>query len=665
MFKLSLIVIALSITTAINGIVTFVAWRRKKKQYGLFFALGMTGITLWTFAATLDYASVPLHLKILFSKIEAVGYHSAFAFFAVFSIHYAGMEHWLERKWLRFLLTLIPVMNILLTVTNELHGWVWSGYVQSAAGFYIFEYGPAFAWIIINSYSLIVFIFLNAWAAYRKGSDFTRRQARILMFALLFPVAINLLYRLGAWGIRGVDWTSITFSISSLLFAYALYGIKLLDIVPIARDKLINNMTDPMLVLDLQNRIVDINKQAAKVLGASPADLIGADLSHVIPAARSLLGQPPEREVKDEFLIDSVDVQYFDVLLSPVRDERQVLIGRFILARDITERKQNELRLTQLTQAVEQSPVSVVITDPDGKIVYVNPRFLALTGFSVEEVKGKTPRIVKSDHTPPETFTDLWATIKSGKTWRGELLNKKKNGELYWELEVISPVVDADGTIINFIAVKEDVTARKESEKRLLEANRQLEEKLKEIESLQVVLLEQAIRDPLTGLFNRRFLNEALGRELARAEREGYPICFILMDLDGFKKINDTYGHAAGDVVIQNFANQLKRMTRAGDIVCRYGGEEFLLVLPNTPVPYASQIAERLRHDFENSGISFAGFHVKTTTSCGISEFPSNGVSAEKVLAAADMALYSAKEQGRNRVVLCSDTAASGSFGGS
>ena len=652
MFILTAIASALFTTTVINIMVTLVAWKRGKDASGRLFALGMTAITLWTLSAALDYAAVPLDLKVFFAKLEAVGYHSAFALFAAFSIHYAGNQLWLKSIWGRALLIGNPLFNILLTATNELHGWIWSGFVREDNNIVVFESGPAFSWVILTSYGLIILIFLNVWMAFRKGSEFARRQARILMFALLFPVAINLLYRLGVGHVRGVDWTSITFSITSLLIIYALYGMKFLDIAPVARDKLVDNLSDAMFVLDLKNRIVDINREAANILGTTPAFLIGRDLTEALPLARSFLERPPEREVKDEFFIDLADKRYFDVLLSPVRDERQKLVGRLIIARDITERKWNELRLLQLTQAVEQSPVSVVITDPNGHIVYVNPRFLDLSGFSLEEVQGKTPRIVKSDHTPPEIFKELWETIKSGKTWRGELLNKKKNGELYWELEVISPVFDHAGHTINFIAVKEDVTARKEAEARLLEVNRKLEERLKDIEGLQVILREQVIRDPLTGLYNRHFLNEALGRELARAKREEYPICFLLMDLDNFKKINDTYGHAAGDITIQNFSNILKKQTRAGDIVCRYGGEEFLLVLPNTDISAAAEIAERLRRDFENSAISFAGFQINATTSCGISEFPSDGETEEKVLAAADLALYAAKERGRNRVVI-------------
>lgn len=651
MFELTPIAAALAVTTIVNCIVTFISWKRRRARYGLYFALGMTAVTLWTLAAALDYAAIPLGLKIFFAKIEAVGYHSAFALFAVFAMHYAGNERWLEKKWFRAFLLFIPLSNILLTITNDLHGWIWSGFTPQPGNVYTFEYGPAFSWIIFDSYFLIFFIFLNVWAAFRKGSDFTRRQARILMFALVFPVAVNILYRLGAGGVEGVDWTSITFSISSLLILYALYGIRLLDIVPVAHDVLLRNLGDAMLVLDMQNRIVDVNREAVNIFGVETAALIGRDLTAVVPSTRSFLEQPPEREVKDEFSTGAENVRHFDVLLSPVWDNAGKLIGRLIVARDITERKQNELRLLQLTQAVEQSPVSVVITDPDGHITYVNPKFLSLTGFTFEEVRGKTPRVIKSDRMAPEIYVELWKTIKSGRAWRGELLNRKKNGELYWEFEVIAPVLDHDGKIINFIAIKEDVTARKEAEEKLLRVKEQLEEKLGEIEALQSTLREQAIRDSLTGLHNRHFLNEALGRELARAKRGGYPICFILMDIDLFKQINDTYGHAAGDLAIRYFAGILQEFTRAGDISCRYGGEEFLIVLPNTDIESAAQIAERLRSSVEGAKIPVEGFELQITISCGVSEYPAHGETQAAFLAAADKALYAAKNGGRNKVV--------------
>lgn len=651
MFELTPIVAALAVTTAVNCIAAFVSWKRRRARYGLYFALGMTAITLWTLAAALDYAAVPLGLKIFFAKIEAAGYHSAFALFAVFAMYYAGNERWLQNKWLRAAILFIPLSNILLTLTNNLHGWVWSGFTPQPGNVYVFEYGPAFSWIIFDSYFLIFFIFLNIWSAFRKGSDFTRHQARILMFALVFPSAVNILYRLGAGGVKGVDWTSITFSISSLLILYALYGIRLLDIVPIAHDELIRNLGDAMFVLDMQNRIVDVNREAANILGLAAAALPGRELTDLIPSARAFLKQPPEREVKDEFSTGSANPRHFDALLSPVWDHAGKLIGRLLVARDITERKQNELRFLQLTQAVEQSPVSVVITDLDGRITYVNPKFLSLTGFTFEEVRGETPRVIKSGRMAPEIYVELWKTIKAGQTWRGELLNRKKNGELYWELEVIAPVLDHDGKIINFIAIKEEVTARKQAEEKLLHANEQLEEQLGEIRALQFILREQAIRDSLTGLHNRHFLNEAFGRELARAKRGGFPISFILMDIDFFKQINDAYGHAAGDLVIQYFAGILQEFTRAEDISCRYGGEEFLIVLPNTGIKSAAQIAERLRSSVEGAKIPVEEFELQITISCGVSEYPAHGETQSAVLAAADKALYAAKNGGRNKVI--------------
>ncbi|HSN23283.1 MAG TPA: diguanylate cyclase, partial [Methylomicrobium sp.] len=176
-----------------------------------------------------------------------------------------------------------------------------------------------------------------------------------------------------------------------------------------------------------------------------------------------------------------------------------------------------------------------------------------------------------------------------------------------------------------------------------------------EIQLLQAKLHEQAIHDPLTGLYNRRYLNETLGRELARAERENYPISFVMIDIDHFKGVNDKFGHSTGDVVLQKLSTQLMSQTRYGDIVCRYGGEEFLAILLNVSTEVAFQIAERWRLSFLGSTLLLDHGETKASISCGIAEFPIHGKTDKELIAMADKAMYHAKTTGRNRVVIWQD----------
>ena len=175
------------------------------------------------------------------------------------------------------------------------------------------------------------------------------------------------------------------------------------------------------------------------------------------------------------------------------------------------------------------------------------------------------------------------------------------------------------------------------------------------LKKAQMDLQEQAVRDALTGLYNRRYLDETLEREVARATRESQPISFVMLDIDHFKRVNDDFGHNEGDAVLQKLAGLLLRYTRVDDIVCRYGGEEFLIVLPNVTSAIAFQVAERWRTSFVEQNTSFDGIKGKATLSCGISEFPTHGNSREELISTADKALYHAKEMGRNRVIIWQD----------
>ena len=189
-------------------------------------------------------------------------------------------------------------------------------------------------------------------------------------------------------------------------------------------------------------------------------------------------------------------------------------------------------------------------------------------------------------------------------------------------------------------------------EKALLSANGELQQQLSEIHALQAQLREQASRDPLTGLYNRRYLDATLGRELARCERERQNLSLILIDIDYFKQINDRYGHQAGDEVIKKVASMLNQQARAADVACRYGGEEFLLLLPNMPRAIALERAEQWRSAVAETTVLFQEFCLQATVSVGIAIYPDHGQSPEELIRCADVALYRAKSEGRNRVVL-------------
>jgi diguanylate cyclase (GGDEF)-like protein len=197
-----------------------------------------------------------------------------------------------------------------------------------------------------------------------------------------------------------------------------------------------------------------------------------------------------------------------------------------------------------------------------------------------------------------------------------------------------------------------EVAERRRAEDELREANRRLQVQIGEVEALQGKLREQAIRDPLTGLYNRRFFTETLQRELARSRREGRALSLAMIDLDHFKDVNDAHGHEGGDRALEAFGTFLLERTRGGDIACRYGGEEFVVLLPGAPGPAASARAEDWRVALQELRVPHAGKSLALTVSIGVAEFPAHALSADDLLRIADVALYQAKREGRNRVVL-------------
>lgn len=699
-------------------------------------------------------------------------------------------------------------------------------------------------------------------------------------------------------------------------------------------------------------RILYVNPALARMFGYSRSELVGQDLLILIhpdcrPAvARKLAGTAAGRRGEPLFEClglrkdgQAIDIEVAGSFPASLRG-RPAQVGGIL---DLTRYKQAEKQLQKLSQAVEQSPATVVITDAQANIEFVNPKFTRLTGYTFEEVLGKNPRILKSNLTPAATYEGLWTSILSGREWRGEFINRKKNGEIYWESASISAIRNAAGMITHFIAVKEDISERKRAEEALrkteeefrklfseavegvfrtspdgkfivanpavarilgygsaedliaaindsgrqvwlnpeerqhvmqlleeqgalwkyecqfqrkdgtpiwvsinvrksagpdgkaeyfhgsfedITERRQARESLEEAHqklarSLEVLkrrseevatlgefgrllqsclnseeayriiqsychklfpyfsggvyltaaarnlvqivtswgepgasepsfapdecwalrggrmhfvaeqnmpaqcghmphhpelsyfclplmaqgeamgilhiecqsdiefehsedweefkksrqelasavaehvalalanlqlretLRTQSIRDPLTGLFNRRYMEESLQREVLRASRTNATIGILLLDIDHFKQYNDTFGHEAGDAVLKGIGRLLQKQVRGDDIACRFGGEEFVLIMPGALPEVAQQRAERVREAVRHLTVNFHGQTLGSiTVSIGVAIYPLQGSDAESVLQCADKALYRAKESGRDQAVL-------------
>ena len=307
------------------------------------------------------------------------------------------------------------------------------------------------------------------------------------------------------------------------------------------------------------------------------------------------------------------------------------------LETEISEHKLTAGNLRKLSQAIEQSPVSVMITDLKGDIEYVNPEFCKVTGYSAEEVKGKNPRFLKSGHTPKSQFINMWNSITTGQQWSGELYNKKKNGDLFWENVTISPIKSSEGKSTHYLAIKEDISIRKDYEEQLM---------------------YQASYDKLTDLPNRTLAFDRLKQTLASAIRDKKRLAVIYIDFDHFKNINDTLGHTAGDSFLVSMAERLKGITRDVDTVARLGGDEFMLILTGseknsqdeTLAEYeehiktkAAEILEKVAQPCVVEDMEFS-----VTASIGIAIFPEDGDDPHILLKNADTAMYRGKRKGRN-----------------
>ena len=301
--------------------------------------------------------------------------------------------------------------------------------------------------------------------------------------------------------------------------------------------------------------------------------------------------------------------------------------------------------LNEYKKAVDLSNI-VSKTNPKGIITYVNDEFCDISGYEEHELIGKPHNIIRHPSMDPRAFKDLWDTIKSKRPWHGIVTNMKKDGRKYIVATTVVPILDVDGDIIEYIAIRHDITELEDAKEQLKNINDAMKHKVDELYSMTSVLEKQATYDSLTNIYNRMKFEELFSIEIRSALNEEKSLSMIIFDIDHFKVINDTYGHQIGDEILVDIASLISKNIKLQDIFARWGGEEFIILLPGTDLDSAMLFAEKLRKLIEKFPFKDVG---KLTASFGAGELEkdeSKTTFFEKV----DKALYLAKENGRNRV---------------
>jgi len=510
-------------------VLSILAWRRRQADGGtaLFYLMIAMIIWTWTYALHWIFPDWPKPFFWLDATYAGVVATPALTF--LFALQTARPGYRIA-KHIRLILLIEPVVTLALLWTDPLHHLFYGGFRNQSENF-IFNGGPWF-WInLIYSYLFLAASLVLLVAALIRGrGNIHRNQLRVCIAGLALMFVINILGVFDFHPLPGLDLTPVLFIMTGSFFAISLLYFRMLDLVPVAKDVLMDQMQDGMIVVDTSGRILDINRAAAALFGKTAGDLIGLDLA-AAAAPFPALAQA----------------------LFPLRNSSQQV-------------------------EIDTGPHQIL----DVQITFLNQPGAKLEGFLI--------------------------------SWR-------------------------------------DITQLKKVEIELRQANQALYRNLFEISELKASLEEQVIRDPLTYLFNRRFIENVLPDEFEKAKRLAIRISLLIFDIDHFKLVNDRYGHRVGDQVLRKIARKIETSIRKGDWAIRYGGEEFLIVMVDAPGSIARERANYLRSEIEQLTFSAGGESFHITTSTGVAVFPDDGRNYEEVFRAADRALYQAKAMGRNCVV--------------
>ena len=630
----------------------FVAWlisRRPKTEGSLPLELLLAAMSLWALTSGFSAASVGVGQKLFWAKIGSIGGVSTPTLFLIFALNYSLQRRWLDWRS-GFSLSFFPALFLLAAWTNEHHGWIWASFTYSPTepNAIIFGYGAVYFIFLAYGYILTLIGLMLLVRIWLKAASPYRQQTGFLLAGAMPPVITGILYPLHWTPFPGLNGIPVSFLVTGLILLTGILNHQLFDPMPIASDELIDNMHDGVMVLDAWDRIARINPFAEKLLDIAAQGSIGLPAAAVLTFWNNLQQRfVDHKETVTEVQLTADPPRTLEVHASPLADRRNQFAGRLLIFRDITERMAardklarnvEELKVVnhislivssgldvegilkalyeQCSQVASVDVFYVAMTEPDSPLVnipiyYEEGHFLAGASRDIQDNPGLIGSVIDTRETLYLRDNDKQVTHPVMKP----NMVPRRPSRSYVGIPLI-----ARNQVIGVMSVQNRRPgAYTEDQVHLLE--RIAMQAAIAIENARLYAKEQrlAIIDELTGIYNYRGLIELGNREIERIRRFNHPLSVLFFDIDGFRNLNNTYSHTAGNLVLRAVVDRCSSILRSVDIFVRFGGDEFVILLPETEVKNAEVVAKRLVEVVSASDIPTPYGNLRVGISVGVS----------------------------------------------